>query len=313
MILTITPNAALDRTLVVHGYGDGGVFRPERAIVAPGGKGVNVARAVRILGGDACCCGFIAGHIGALMASLIVQEGLRSCWTQLPEGETRTCTIVVDPACERTTVVIDSGVRTTLSDWKRLRADILNAAEDADAICLCGSLTPGTPPEAVAALLAELQELHKPIWVDSSGVGLQTAAALTGVHLKVNTDEAGELLGVAIFDPAAAGDAALSLARRRDAFAAITLGKDGAVISDSEGVWYAQPPSITVKSAVGSGDSFLAGLLVRLTQGAPAAEALRWGAAAGTANALSIGGGSFSMADFERILSNTTIINQKTS
>ena len=52
MILTITPNAALDRTLVIPGYGDGGVFRPQRLIVAPGGKGLNVARAARILGSD---------------------------------------------------------------------------------------------------------------------------------------------------------------------------------------------------------------------------------------------------------------------
>lgn len=308
MILTVTPNAALDRTLVAPGYGGGGVFRPQQVVVAPGGKGINVARAARVLGGSARCCGFLAGYTGELLASLAAREGLDSHWTVLAEGETRVCTILVDPALEQTSVINESGVQTTDDDWDKLGTDILTAAQDADAVCISGSIPPGTSPGSFLTLLTNLQRMSKSVWVDTSGAWLKTAATVTGVHLKVNDDEAGELLGIAISDLAEAGAAALTLAKRSVVSAVITLGKRGAVMSDGESVWHAQPPTIAAKSAVASGDCFLAGLLVSLSQGLSEPEALRRAAAAGAANAMSVGGGQFSMTDFEQILTNTTII-----
>lgn len=307
MILAITPNVALDRTLVVPGYSAGGVFRPQQVVAAAGGKGLNVARAVRNLGGAAMCGGFIAGHTGALVASLAAHEGLDARWTHLGAGETRTCTILVDPALEQTSVVNESGAQTTADDWARLQADILSAGRDADSVGFCGSLPPGSPLDAFAALLAAVRAMGKPVWVDTSGAALQTAAAVPGIRLKINDDEAATLLDSPITDAASAARAALTLSQRRDALMVITLGARGAVISDGVSVWHAQPPTIEAKSAVGSGDSFLAGLLVRLAQGASYPDALSWATAAGAANALSIGGAQFTTDDFERMRAGTAV------
>lgn len=311
MILCVTPNTALDRTLLVPGYAAGGVFRPQHAIAAAGGKGVNVARVVRLLGGNARCFGFIAGYTGALVAASAATEGLDCRWTVLPAGETRTCTILVDPSLEQTTVVNESGVKTTSADWMRLSDDLIASAGDAEIICFCGSLPPGSPLDAFAQLLTDLRAMGKAVWIDSSGGALRAAAEIPGIHVKINDDEAAVLLGTPIYDIPDTAAGAWSLAQRLSAIAVITLGKRGAVMSDGTAAWHALPPPLKAKSAVGSGDSFLAGLLVGLQLGEHVSLALGRGVAAGAANALTLGGGHFALDDYQRILANTAIILQK--
>lgn len=305
MILCVTPNIALDRTLVVPGYSEGGVFRPQQTLVAVGGKGINVARTVKLLGGNALCLGFIAGHTGAWVASMAAAEGLNCRWTGLESGETRTCTILVDPPSERTTVVNEHGLTTTAADWARLRETLIASAADATTICFCGSLPPGSPPDAFTALLAELVAMGKAVWVDTSGSSLYAAMNVPGVHIKINDEEASGLLNMPVttLEEAAAG--AAILADRQSAAAVITIGKYGAVLSSGKESWYAVPPPIRVISTVGSGDALLAGLLVGLESGETPDQALRRGAAAGAANALSIGGGQFAIDSFEDMLSKT--------
>lgn len=308
MIATVTPNTALDRSLVVPGYAAGGVFRSKHAIAIPGGKGVNVARAVRILGGRPRCHGFVAGHTGALVAALAAQEGLDCHWTQLLQGETRVCTAFIDPERGMTTLVNESGVTTTPDDWSALRRHIQQTVEQSapSAICFCGSLPPGAPLETFTDLLAALHQQKQAVWVDTSGAALKAASRLDGIRLKVNDDEAAELVGHALSDIADVAQAARTLAAT-SRVVVITLGKRGAVFSDGDGAWLAQPPDVEIQSAVGSGDSFLAGLLVALDEGKAPAEALRVASAAGTANALSVGAGHFTLDDYQRVHAGTEV------
>lgn len=307
MILCVTPNTALDRTLVVPGYGAGGVFRPQQTIATVGGKGVNVARVVNLLGGAAHCMGFIAGHTGALAAAIAVEEGLDSTWTALDAGETRICTILVDSDSGQTTVVNESGAQTRAADWSRLRDDVLAAAAQTEIICFCGSLPPASPLDSFTALLGELVAAGKSVWVDTSGAPLAAAVQVSGVHIKVNDEEAGVLLGRSLNTLSDVTTAAIALAKGAPASVIITMGKDGAALSDGQTVWHALPPEIDAKSGVGSGDSMLAGLLVGLESGETPAQALRRGVAAGAANALTVGAGRFALSDFTDILSHTTL------
>lgn len=307
LIACVTPNVALDRTEIVPGYQHGGVFRPKQSIVVAGGKGLNVARAVRVLDGWACSFGFIAGHTGRMVQDLGIEEGLDCRFTPLETGETRTCTILVDPESELSSVINESGPRTTAQDWDRLRAHILDTPE-AQLICFCGSLPPETPIETYANLLRELVAAGRQVWVDASGAALRAASQIPGVNLKCNHEEAGELLGQSLETPEAAAQAARTLAQTLHATVVITMGKIGAILAAGDESWLARPPEITVKSAVGSGDSFFAGLLVALSQGRPLAEALQSGTAAGAANAQSVGAGQFSPGDYESIRSETLMI-----
>src|SRR5512133_2816748 len=101
MILCITPNPAIDRTLVVPKLILGNVHRAQETILAAGGKGFNVARTIRTLGGEPFCLGFAGGHTGHLLADLAQQEGLDAYWTW-KDSETRTCTILVSEGGDAT-------------------------------------------------------------------------------------------------------------------------------------------------------------------------------------------------------------------
>ncbi len=304
-MICVTPNAAIDRTLVVQGFAQGGVFRPTEQLINAGGKGVNVARAARVLGGSAVCSGFLGGFSGQYAADLLRSEGLDAAWTWLPGRESRTCVILIDPETLLSSVINEQGPTVSTEDWARLHADLLRLAQQHVTVCFCGSLPPGSPQEAFTDLLHALVTAGKQVWVDTSGAALQNAAKVHGAALKINGDEAAALVGMPLHTPAEAAAAARTLHQRTGAKCAITLGARGAVLADEHGAWYAQPPAVQSKSALGSGDTFLAGMLTALEQGEQPPEALRRAAAAGTANTLSLGGGRFERAQFEQILAKT--------
>jgi len=306
VILCLGPNPAIDRTFIIPGFQAGVIYRPERKIVTGGGKGMNVARAVRRLGGESLCAGFVGGHEGRYMAQLVEQEGLPSRWTWI-EGDTRTCTIVADPEAGQASVFNEFGPTVTADDWRRLQADMLAAAPELDMFCISGSLPLESPIESYQALIRALAETGKPVWVDTSGKSLRAAMALQGIGIKVNGEEAGEILRRDIADVESAADAAGEIGQKTGSPVVLTLGADGAVLVDHSGRWHAKPPPIRPVNAVASGDSFLAGLVVALNQGKPASEALRWAVAAGTANALNVGGAQIRMEDFQRMVMETIL------
>src|SRR6266508_1491375 len=180
MILCITPNPALDRTLVVPQIRVGEVLRASQSIVAAGGKGLNVARVASALGGAVTCAGFLGGHSGRTVAELAEREGLSSAWTWI-EGETRTCVILTEPAGRDATVINAPGPTVTPGDWRRLHAQVVAAAGAAAIVCLSGSLPPGSDVREYAGLLAALCQINRPIWVDTSGAALAAAFAVEGL------------------------------------------------------------------------------------------------------------------------------------
>jgi len=308
VILCVGPNPAIDRSIVVPDFAPFAVNRSIFSMEAAGGKGINVARAVQVLGSRARCAGFLGGDSGRRIARFVQDERMESAWTWI-EGETRTCIIIAEPNGGRATVVNDNGPAVTGQDWERFHTDVLNAATGMECICLSGSLPPGSPPEAYAHLLGDLGRLSIPIWVDTSGATLQMALTAPKIGIKVNHEEIGEILEQNISSPEAALNAAEILRERGVGTVVVTLGAPGAVVVGEGGRWLAQPPPIHPASGVGSGDSFLAGLVVAQSQRVNIAEALRWAVAAGTANALSVGGGQFEMTDFERLLSETQLVS----
>ena len=213
MILSITPNPALDRTLVVPRYGEGGVFRPQQQIAGAGGKGINVARAAVALGSEATALGFLAGHTGKLFAEFSEREHIKSRWTWLHDGETRTCIVLLDPGARRTSVINEFGPPASAEDWHALQADALLEAKHASTICVCGSLPAGSPINAFRTLIAALRDTGKPVWADTSGAALD-AALMPGVNIKISHDEAAELLGTPIETAEEAAQATEELSRR---------------------------------------------------------------------------------------------------
>jgi 1-phosphofructokinase family hexose kinase len=305
MILCITPNPAIDRTLVLSNVTLGEVHRAQKVIVAAGGKGVNVARTIHTLGGQPLCMGFAGGHSGRLLADLAQAEGLDSSWTWV-NSETRTCTILVVENGDAT-VINEPGSPLSSEDWKRLQQDVQPQLPSAGLVCISGSLPPNSSLEDLQGLLTALTDSGRQVWVDTSGVALRTTLAYPGICIKVNGREIGEALGLEVNDVESAKHALRLLGERGLRTALITLGSSGALLVTNEGRWLAQGPLVDVVSTVGSGDSFLGGLVSALDAGKDWPKALRDAVAAGTANTLSAGGGQFGLQEFEAIREQTQI------
>lgn len=305
-IICVTPNVALDRTMVVPDFAIGRISRIGGAIAVPGGKGLNVLRAVEILGGRTLAMGLLGGHTGRMVAALVAEGGYRAQWTRFA-GETRTCTIIANEAGV-STVINESG-KIEADDWRALADDIAGAASNADiaAVCLCGSLPDGAPGDAPGRLISRINELGVPVWVDSSGLWLSNAIAAKPYAIKINGEEFAVALG-------------RELPSRRDIIAAarelvdggirmviISLGAAGALLITDELVAQAVPPAIQPVDPIASGDCLHAGMVTALAAGAKPEEALRRGVAAGTVNALYAGGAQFPYEHFQRVLAVTQL------
>jgi 1-phosphofructokinase family hexose kinase len=299
MIICITPNPAVDRTLILPYLIPGEVHRAEKVIIAAGGKGLNVARSIRTLGGEPLCMGFLGGHAGHLLADLAHNEGLSSSWTWV-NAETRHCVILISPHGDAT-VINEPGAPITPSDWQRLQNDVSQAVSQATLVCLSGSLPPDSSPDDFHQLLEMLVQRGKQVWVDTSGAALDAALAQPGICIKVNAEEISKSLGFEVKDETSAGRALTILGERGIVACVITLGAGGAFLGTKEERWQAQGPPVRVVSTVGSGDSFLGGLVSALARGSGWDGALRDAVAAGTANTLSAGGGRFTAREFQDI------------
>lgn len=309
MIICITPNVAIDRTMIVPGYADGGVFRPQEEIVVAGGKGLNVVRAIKTLGQQSISTGFLAGHSGKYAEQLLQDEGLDAEWAWLETGETRTCFILVDENTQQTTVVNNRGPETTGLDWQHLQDTVLSLSSDHRYVCISGSLPVTDSLDVFVSLLQNLVRNGKQVWLDTSGAVLEAAIAVPSINLKINQEEAGELTGQQIETVADAVEAANYLHKRVSGTIVITMGKNGAILLNSQKKIFAAAPSVEVVSAVGSGDSFFAGLLASLDEGMSCAVAMKRAIAAGAANAMSIGGAQFSYDLVQQLERQVTIEN----
>jgi 1-phosphofructokinase family hexose kinase len=307
MILTVTPNTALDRIEIVPSLMPGKVLRSTSLTLSPGGKGVNVARAVKNLGGEAACAGFLGGHTGRQHAQLVSREDLPATWTWI-DAETRAAIVIVDEESGETTVINEEGPTVMPADWERLQADVLKLAEKAEGVCLCGSLPVGLGAEAYADLVRALNRARRRVWVDSSGAVLRAAVQSRPAVVKINGFEASILLGWReIQDVSTAVQAAQTIQQSGLSQVVLTLGKLGAVLASDAGAWYSRPPEIKVICPIGSGDAFLGGLVLSWLKADPDPEALRRAVAAGSANAMTVGGGNFTHQEFESVLAKTTI------
>lgn len=305
-IICVTPNAALDRTLVAPDFAVGHISRIPNAIAVPGGKGLNVLRAIEILGGRALAMGLLGGHTGRTVAAMVAEDGYRGAWTQF-EGETRTCTIIATP--EGNSTVINESGQIAPGDWKALADDICRelASEGARTVCLCGSLPLGAPEGAPGDLIARARAMDARVWVDSSQRWLKNAIEAKPYAIKVNREEILEALGTEVRTQTEV----IALARRLNAdgieIIVISSGADGALLISNNVAFKATPPVIQALDPVASGDCLHAGIVTALAEGADLAEALRRGVAAGTVNALYAGGAQFPHAHFLEVLTETRV------
>lgn len=304
MIVTITPNVAIDRTAVVDRFEFDTVLRPEDLVVLPGGKGVNVARAASRLGAHVMTTGLAGGDTGRWINRALAAEGLNPRLVACG-AEARTTYVLIDSE-GKTLLIYEKGPKFASAEVGLLLSLLKKVAPIAGYIVLSGSLPDGMPPGFAAEVVDISHAAGRPILVDTSGPPLRAAIDAGPDIVKISVDEAMEI-GLAGESPDPARIAAEKIVRKGSRICIVTEGSAGAVGFDGRRVWRARPPSVTPISPVGSGDSFTAGLLVGLTEYDDLEPALALATAAGAANTLTLGAGVLDPDTCRRLARDTEV------
>lgn len=290
-LVCVAPNPAIDRIYDVAALAPGAIHRPLRATAVAGGKGLNVARAARHLGGDVVAVTLLRGHAGRWVADELARAGLsfRAAWAP---GETRTCVSIHDPATDGLTEVYDSGEPVPPAGWIELsRLVAAEVGAGAELLTVSGGIPPGVDDGAFGGLCAIGRAGRARVLLDAYGPGLANALPERPWLVKANAAEASAVVGRPVDDVAAAVEAGCELMRRGTTVVVVTLGRAGAVVVTEDGRWRVGEPPAEGRYAVGSGDAFLAGLAIGLLEGGSLLDAVRLGAGAGVANAQTPGQG----------------------
>ncbi|MGE0220621.1 1-phosphofructokinase [Mycolicibacterium sp.] len=295
MIVTVTPNPSIDRTVTLPSpLTRGAVHRVTSVTSQAGGKGVNVSRALTLAGIDTVAVLPAAANdplVPALQATGV-------SYRVVPATEPARTNLTVTEPDGTTTKINEPGATLDAATVDTLTAAVLAAAEGADWVVMSGSLPPGIPTSWYADVVALLAARPCRVAVDTSDAPL--AALVAGLDrgapdlIKPNAEELASVLGYspsALEDAVVQGDpepvvtAARQLIDRGVGAVLATLGAAGAVLVDGNGAWMATPPPITPRSTVGAGDSSLAGYVRADVGGAVPPQRLQMAVAYGSAAA----------------------------
>ena len=299
MILTVTLNPSLDRSIEVGRLERGEVNRATSASLDPGGKGVNVSRALLANGVPSCAVVPCGGDEGGQLIRLLVAEGVDVRAVPIV-GPTRSNITITEPD-GTTTKINEPGPALSPGEFAAVAEQALAAAGPDGWVVACGSAPPGLPTSAFAEFCHRVVGAGLHLVVDTSGPALRAAAVAGAALLKPNRAELAEVVGRPLVSVRDVVAAARELRSWGAGAVLASLGADGAVLVDGHGVVTGDAPVVRPRSSVGAGDALLAGFLaVTVARNAPPRvppsekqtenhtsgsrralhEALAWGAAA---------------------------------
>jgi 6-phosphofructokinase 2 len=299
-IVTLTMNPALDVATATDIIAPSTKLRCEAPRYDPGGGGINVARAVHRLGGDALAVFPVGGASGQMIQALLGHEHVPQIGVPVP-GITRESLAVVERRSGRQYRFILPGPPLAAEDQERILDALSAHAAGTAFVVASGSLPPGITGEFYARIGKLARRVEARFVLDSSGEALTGAG--DGIFLiKASARELEQLHGTAIGDAVAQEAAACAVvASGRCEVLVVSLGGDGALLATAEGCRHFPAPAVAAQSSIGAGDSMLAGILVALGRGQPLVEAVRFGVAAGAAALLREGTGLCRREDAERL------------
>lgn len=301
MIATVTFNPTLDKTVTVDGLVVDEANRWTSFRRDPGGKGINVSRVVRELDGETIAYGFIGGIDGEILKLLLQQQNVPFDFA-LIKGEIRSNFIITDLQTRRQTRIDAPGPLILKEELEDLITKIKNIAPKLDFLVFAGSLPPGVPDDMYHQLIEDAKKKGIKTVLDSDDTWQKEGIKAKPAIIKPNIHEAEELLGVKLKSEGAIIKAVKTLLAQGIEIVAISRGKDPLIISDGKKILKVTSPQVEVSSTVGAGDSAIAGLVMKLSQGASLEEAARLAAAAGAATALTPGVELCHRKDVERLL-----------
>jgi 1-phosphofructokinase family hexose kinase len=303
MIITVTLNAAVDKTLAVPNFRLGRRHRAVEQTAMAGGKGVNVARALKSLGQPVIATGVAGGPTGTRIIEHLTEEGILNDFVRIGE-ESRTSTAVVDPTSGEQTEINEHGPLVSEQELELFVDKLFYLAKGADICVFAGSLPRGVPAGLYAQLVEEMKRLGVTAVLDAEGEPLRLATRACPDVVSPNELEAEELVGYEFSDEED---------RRRGIGELVELGARESIMTLSDGclallgeserrLYRATLEPLEPVSSVGSGDAFLAGYVAARYAGEEQEACLRFGVACGAESTQHFGAGVVDQREVERLV-----------
>jgi 1-phosphofructokinase family hexose kinase len=299
MIVTVTLNAAIDRTLTVPNFQLGQRHRASAGLTLAGGKGINVARALKRLGVPVVATGLAGGATGTRIIEDLTGEAILNDFVRIAD-ESRTSTAVVDPTGGSYTEINEWGPHVEPEELDMLVDKLRYLSSGSEFVVLAGSLPRGVDPGFYAELVRELGRRQVPTVLDSEGEPLRIGLEAEPFLVSPNQREAEALVGQELYEQQ---DFAYGLEHIAE------LGARNVLITNESGCfarlregrktrrYRAVAPQVEAVSSVGSGDVLLAAYIAAHAAGRTPEEALREAVAAGAASTFEVGAGRFDPKD----------------
>lgn len=309
MIVTVTLNAAIDRTLTVPNFQLGHRHRASQGLTLAGGKGINVARALKRLDVPVVATGLAGGRTGTRIVEELTSEAILNDFVRIAD-ESRTSSAVVDPTAGTYTEINEWGPHVEPEELVMLLEKISYLARGADMVVFAGTLPRGVEDSFYAEAIRDLNRRNVPAVLDSEGPPLRLGVEAEAFLVTPNQREAEGLVGQEFGDDE---DYTMALDRIADMGARNVL-----ITSDTRSFglfrvdrkrtsFRADAPNVEPVSAVGSGDVLLAAFLAARLAEKPLEEALRAAVAAGAASTLEVGAGRFEPREASKLQSSVDV------
>ncbi len=303
-IVTLTINPAVDYSATVDHVTPGEKLRCHESRRDPGGGGINVARVVKRLGGEARAVFPVGGRTGELLLGLLEDEGVPVSPVRVA-GVTREDFTAHELASGRNFRFVMPGFLVPEQDRQRLLDEALGSHPAY--LVASGSLPPGAPVDFYAGVAARCREAGVRLVLDTSGEALRQAVEPGVFLLKPNLRELGHLAGREVTeDPEQERAARALMERDHAAVVVVSLGAAGVLLVTGEGSERIHAPTVPIRSGVGAGDSMVAAITLALSRGQDVSTAVRFGVAAGAAAVMTPGTELCRREDVERLSARIT-------
>jgi 1-phosphofructokinase family hexose kinase len=304
MIITVTLNAAIDKTLAVPNFRLGRRHRAVEQTAMAGGKGVNVARTLRALGQPVIATGIAGGPTGTRIVEHLTEEGILNDFVRIRE-ESRTSTAVVDPTSGEQTEINEHGPHVSEGELELFLDKLLYLAKGAAVCVIAGSLPRGLDAGLYGRLIDEMKRLGVTTVLDSEGEPMRAATRHGPDVVSPNELEAEGLVGYEFSDEDDRRSAVREMVELGAREPIMTL-QDGCLALLGEGgerrVYRAKLEPLEPVSSVGSGDAFLAGFVASRYAGSGHEDSLRFAVACGAESTQHFGAGQVELREVERLV-----------
>ena len=304
MIITVTLNAAIDKTLSVPNFRLGRRHRTVEQTTMAGGKGVNIARSLKSLDQPVIATGFAGGPTGTRIVEQLTGEAILSDFVRIRE-ESRTNTAVLDPTTGEQTEINERGPAVTAKELELFRDKLVYLARGAEIVVFAGSLPRAVEPDFYAELMRELHKLGVTTIVDTDGEPMRHAVRAEPTVISPNVNEAEELVGDEFNDDADMIHAVSELGHMgpRETIMTTHDGCFACLRLDGESVLMrARIEPREAVATVGSGDAFLAGYVAARYGGSAPDECLAFAVACGADSIRRLGAGLIDAREVERLV-----------